>query len=207
MFSSNLAVRRRWVDMFEKMQYIIDLRDAVSWNEYQQKVLDSERNLLGHIISGRKVRPAQYRYKDKDGFHHGEVRREQIRRLRNLLNISLKVYGPSKEVRGEILFPVPADYKNKITGTSYFGLYTLYDSTGKKIAISNRFSYPASWMGDTHLDKFDYLRWNGLSIKAPDGSTIATIQRSPISSGCKVEILSPSVDKFLMMSLVTLLLN
>jgi len=193
--------------MFDEMQYIINLRDAISWEEYRQKVLDSDGNLLGHIISGRKVRPARYQYKDKDGIRHGEVRRERIERLRKLLNISFKVYGPSNEVRGEVLYPVPTDYRNKITGTTYFGLYSLYDSMGQKIAISNRFSYPASWMGDTHLDKFDYLRRNGLSIRAPDGRIIATIQRAPSSSGCKVELLSTSVDRLLIMSLITLLLN
>lgn len=181
------------------MRYVLDSPNRIHVNIWIITVRDLEGNLLGCItrkeaLDASPANGARFWFEDAEGKRFGEIRDTKDGQM-----LGLEVHGPLGELKGRIRGQ--AMPKTPRTNDRYpFDPLTLEDVSGRNIAMSDPFVF-----GDE--GKFEHLRKNNLSIKAPSGAIVANVHGAAPSNGLQVDLYSSSVDRLSILALITVIVS
>jgi hypothetical protein len=181
------------------MHYVLDPPNRIHVNIWIITVRDLGGSLLGCITRKEATdtsptNEARFWFEDSEGKRLGEIRDPKDGQM-----FGSEVHGPSGELKGRI--KGQAMPKTSRTNDRYpFDPLTLEDASGRTIAMSDPFVF-----GDE--GKFEHLRKNNLSIKAPSGAIVANVHGADPSKGLQVDLYSSSVDRLPILALITMIVS
>jgi hypothetical protein len=111
--------------------------------------------------------------------------------------VKISIYDSLNILCGNI---VGGAVKNTGWRTTTIPAFTLEDTLGHRIAITDSFNYKTP-IGHVNC-LFENLRKDGLNIRAPDGETIATLKAGSTFDAIQIDLLSSNIDRLSILSLI-----
>lgn len=195
--------------MFDRMHYVftepeditgrtISIRKTVS-NLFQNRKVLEIRDLDGELLGNLKTADlsnSTHVFEDSFGNKLGELKIAgnagggyKVSIFNSLDDLRGIIVGGSNNCLnafGWITMTVPA--------------HTLEDTCGHSIAITDSFQYKTSWT--KHETISSTIRKNGMNVRDPNGTIIATVKAGSTADSFQIDLLSSSIDGLLVLSLI-----
>ncbi len=196
--------------MFDQMHYLftepkdiegqaISIKSTVRFLLKLEKALeirDSNGRLLGNLR--KDLSNSTNVFEDTFGNRLGEIK--IVGSAKGDSGYRLSILNSSNDPRGIIMGGSNKYLSIVSRTTTVVPTHKLEDASGHLIAITDSFQYRSSWTKQETISST--IRRNGMNVRDPNGNIIATVKAGPTTDSFQIDLLSSSIDKLLILSLI-----